>query len=830
MPEPNQTAASVDIPQPVAPPNTDVAGQPATPPPAPQMTPDQRMIAQGAAQTAAGAKSPLIGTTNLSIPTLAPQAPQAQASQPAGTIPSNPQDRPQDKAGWFNHFLKAMTPPQNVVTTNDDGTQTVKDVRTGTSMASLLLSGALAGMMTKPSYREGGAYGPVYDSRATATDAYQAGAKVGKDWANAPQAQADDMQKRKVDAQTKMLQVAKSNIDNMQLYAAYNKGQKADFGAAASSYAPMLALGKAHDDNLANPDDPKAILQTGVPMTELIKHPDFQQKMLQHAFVPDGQIDVFDPATNKMVPRQTFAIINPDVTLSLDKDTADMASKINPQIGQAFDASKGDIKLRLQNILDMSNTIGSVKYAEGVFKNAAKSDDPAIQSLGMDKNVEADILSAVKQGAPNFVAARKALLAMEHAQAAGGTLADALNRLVGPQADPEARAGAGTILNALGIDPENAAAYVRSEYNERTRQAKLAGEGGMGGKAPADPAKIQGLSALADKNGLTPAQKADVLARVPTTVDEYDAVVKAIQDANKENVNRLAEHPEMEGSEALTIPKGFAGNPNVAELTSADLQKDLQSKGVNLPANFEALYAVAHNAADLKTLPTRVTKGTNQMDAQTGLGFIRTYINPQYQEGDYKDAADLSREIASTRQGTSGGSLLAAGTASNHLELLDRAAEALNNRDTLALNRIANVVGVQLGKSSAVTFRAIADQVNSEVGKVMSGGGATHQAELDKLQNNLNTDQSPEQVHRVIRSYVDLMAGRVNEINDRSQQYFGRDVKGISPATARVFAKYGADVPGYVRVQMPNGVVGAIPKSQVDAFKKKYPNATIGGQ
>jgi hypothetical protein len=74
------------------------------------------------------------------------------------------------------------------------------------------------------------------------------------------------------------------------------------------------------------------------------------------------------------------------------------------------------------------------------------------------------------------------------------------------------------------------------------------------------------------------------------------------------------------------------------------------------------------------------------------------------------------------------------------------------------------------------------------------------------------------------------MAGRVNEINDRSQQYFGRDVKGISPATARVFAKYGADVPGYVRVQMPNGVVGAIPKSQVDAFKKKYPNATIGGQ
>jgi len=54
-------------------------------------------------------------------------------------------------------------------------------------------------------------------------------------------------------------------------------------------------------------------------------------------------------------------------------------------------------------------------------------------------------------------------------------------------------------------------------------------------------------------------------------------------------------------------------------------------------------------------------------------------------------------------------------------------------------------------------------------------------------------------------------------------------VKGISPAVARVFAKYGVDVPGYVRVQV-NGVNGVIPKNQLEAFKKKYPNAAIGGQ
>jgi hypothetical protein len=129
-----------------------------------------------------------------------------------------------------------------------------------------------------------------------------------------------------------------------------------------------------------------------------------------------------------------------------------------------------------------------------------------------------------------------------------------------------------------------------------------------------------------------------------------------------------------------------------------------------------------------------------------------------------------------------------------------------------------------------VTFKAIADQVNQEVGKVVAGG-TPHEAELENLRANLNTDQSPEQTRNVIKSYVKLMSGRVNEINERSQQYFQRDVKGISPETARVFAKYGVEVPGYAIVTIP-GVAKAtlVPKSQLAAIKAKYPNATTGGQ
>jgi hypothetical protein len=246
----------------------------------------------------------------------------------------------------------------------------------------------------------------------------------------------------------------------------------------------------------------------------------------------------------------------------------------------------------------------------------------------------------------------------------------------------------------------------------------------------------------------------------------------------------------------------------------------LQKKGVKIPPNFDALYAIAHNAADLKTYSASPRKGVNVMPQAAALSFIRQYINPQYQEGDYAAASGLSKELASTRQGTAGGSLLSAGVASNHLEMLVQAADALKNDDTQALNRISNTLGVQFGKSNAVTFKAIADQVNQEVGKVVAGG-QPHEAELANLRENLNSDQSPEQTLNVAKSYIGLMSGRVNEINDRSQQYFGRDVKGISPAVSRVFNKYGFAVGSQVTVVGKNGQTHIFPNQvAADGYKK----------
>ena len=284
----------------------------------------------------------------------------------------------------------------------------------------------------------------------------------------------------------------------------------------------------------------------------------------------------------------------------------------------------------------------------------------------------------------------------------------------------------------------------------------------------------------------------------------------------------------MAASQGLDVPKGFVPNPDPMALSANDIQSDLQKKGVKVPDNFAALYAIAHNDAALTTYSASPRKGVPVMPQATALAFIRQYLNPGYQEADYAAGANLKKEIASTRTGTAGGSLLAAGTAVNHLDLLMQAADRLNNNDIVALNKLANNLGIQVGKSPAVTFKGISEFVNEEVGKV-TAGGQPREAELKAYRDTLNSDQSPQQTRDVVKSYIGLMAGRVNEINTRNQQYFGRDVKGVSPAVARVFTKYGFETPGYVSANV-NGHVGSIPKDQVAAFKRKYPNAVIGGQ
>ena len=268
-------------------------------------------------------------------------------------------------------------------------------------------------------------------------------------------------------------------------------------------------------------------------------------------------------------------------------------------------------------------------------------------------------------------------------------------------------------------------------------------------------------------------------------------------------------------------PPGFVVKPEYATMEAPALRQALQAQGVKIPAKFDALVGVAHNESPLeKDFPTRTTAKSGQMDAGTAVSYIRQNIYPHYNENDFKAAQALDTEVASTKSGA-GYSLMAAGTAAQHLQMLDQAITALHNGNLQPLNSLAQEYSRITGSKVPVEFDAVADQVNMEVAKVVSGG-TPHVAETDKMRTNLSVKASPDQNHGVIGKYIGLMNGRLTNINSRYRQYFNRDVKGIDDTTRNVFAQYGYTAPGTQTIARSSatGSENAAPAAPMTATNK----------
>ena len=766
-------------------PNPD-APQPQAGPPA------QAPSGVGSAITGQPAGQPPTGQpTAQPTPNAAQPIPTTVAGQPNQPNAAQPNADPMDAhVSVYRKFLQGFKSP---VGSYVDPSGNVKP--TNISLGRTVLASVLAGMMSPTQYRDT-PYGPVVSGSATAAGAFAAGQGVIAKQQQEAQALSDK-------EQSVRLMNVKNNIDQVHLMAALAQQKHQDLQGAVDSNSLFLKDLEAYDAQ--QPDSKnKLILATGLTFKQAMDSPQFGQgKMTRNNLVMSGSQDIYDPQTGQTTIGPTFTLINPDAHVALSPEAIKTIETINPSFTGLSEVTGGNVRLPVHQYLAAVNQVSTVQAAESFFKRAD-------EALGISDNF--DLSAAVKKNR-NLM---PAIMAAENAISSGGSTADALARI-------QQTAGSSAIFDAMGVSQDDVTKYINKVKNEEARQTALAKEGGIGDKAPAPPQMIADLTAAAKK--LHPDQAQAIMAGINPaglTVGEAEKIKNNILQAQNSNVTNA--QPTAAGP----TPTGFVFNPDAPTMDSPTLRTNLQKQGVKLPANFEALYGIAHNANPLTTLPPNPRKGSNQMSAQEGLAFIRQYINPNYQEGDYAAAASLSKELASTRQGTAGGTLYNAGTASQHLELLDEAAKALNNNDTQALNHLANTFGVAIGKSPAVTFKAIAEQVNGEVGKVVAGG-TPHEAELAELRSNLNSDQSPEQTKNVIRAYVKLMAGRISEINDRSQQYFNRDVKGVSPTTVKVFNKYGVPAPGQVAATV-NGVTGFIPQNQVKAFQAKYPNATIGGQ
>jgi hypothetical protein len=108
-----------------------------------------------------------------------------------------------------------------------------------------------------------------------------------------------------------------------------------------------------------------------------------------------------------------------------------------------------------------------------------------------------------------------------------------------------------------------------------------------------------------------------------------------------------------------------------------------------------------------------------------------------------------------------------------HLALLGDAARAMNNGDAVALNRLANELGLQAGKTPIATYNAIHAAVSGEVGKVYKGAAPTD-PEIELMDTAFNSAQSPGQAEAAISTTMRLMGEKVQDYYRRFKNGTGQ--------------------------------------------------------
>jgi len=178
------------------------------------------------------------------------------------------------------------------------------------------------------------------------------------------------------------------------------------------------------------------------------------------------------------------------------------------------------------------------------------------------------------------------------------------------------------------------------------------------------------------------------------------------------------------------------------------------------------------------------------IDTQTGQPAFVTPAMMRAEPGRYIPAqtdAELQSKLAAARDFASGNAaknVRSLNTAIGHLRQLQDASEALGNNNLQLMNKVANAVGVQAGKTPVVAFNSIKNAVQSEVAAVFKASGATDQ-EISSIGATFSAAQSPDQMRAAILQTVGLLHSRLGALQFQYQQATGGQRDLLSPESKK---------------------------------------------
>lgn len=136
-------------------------------------------------------------------------------------------------------------------------------------------------------------------------------------------------------------------------------------------------------------------------------------------------------------------------------------------------------------------------------------------------------------------------------------------------------------------------------------------------------------------------------------------------------------------------------------------------------------------------------------------------LNPNFDTSEFGLEQDAAKKA---RSGAWADTRLAYNTALDHSDLLLKAADALDNGDSTALNTLKNNFKTAFGWSGKINYDAIANAYNHEVTSVVSKGHITDN-EVASGHATLPDNVNKETIHDVVNSYRSLMTSKRDELD-----------------------------------------------------------------
>lgn len=189
--------------------------------------------------------------------------------------------------------------------------------------------------------------------------------------------------------------------------------------------------------------------------------------------------------------------------------------------------------------------------------------------------------------------------------------------------------------------------------------------------------------------------------------------------------------------------------------------------------------------------------------------------NPQFNAGDFDIEKGVRKKFTS---GNVSDQLMAINTAREHIKVLNNLADALDNGDIPALNKIGNTLGVEFGSDKSTNFAIASHAVGSEIARAFDGAGVT-QGERKDAQEQINANMSKGQFRGAIKVADALLSGKQKS----AKQSYDTGTKGQPNFGGTQASPQGGGQSqgGSIQVKAPNGKTYTFPdQASADKFKQ----------